>query len=54
VGLRGGGPKALVTEKGIYRFRPDTKKMFLVEISAQSNREEVMEVTGWGLKLRMM
>jgi len=51
MGLRGGGPEAVVTDKGIFRFHPETKEMFLAEISAQSNREEVMGLVGWDLKI---
>ncbi len=51
VGLRGAGPCAAVTNKGILRFKPDTKEMVLVSVHPGVTVEEVLENTGWNLKL---
>ncbi len=50
-GLRGGGPSAVITTKGIFRFDPKTKEMFLHSVHPGVTIEEVMENTGWDLKL---
>ncbi|MFH1349739.1 MAG: CoA-transferase [Pseudomonadota bacterium] len=50
-GLRGGGPSVVITTKGILRFDPDTKEMFLDSIHPGVTRDEIFENTGWHLKL---
>jgi glutaconate CoA-transferase, subunit B len=50
-GLRGGGPCAVITTKGIFRFEPDTKEMFLESVHPGVSIEEVLDHTGWRLKL---
>ncbi|MEW6374377.1 MAG: CoA-transferase [Thermodesulfobacteriota bacterium] len=51
IGLKGGGPSAVITTKGILRFDPDTKEMNLDSIHPGITQEEVLENTGWNLKL---
>jgi len=51
MGLRGGGPEAVVTDKGIFRFHPETKRMFLSEISSRSSIREIKEFVGWDLEV---
>jgi glutaconate CoA-transferase subunit B len=50
-GLRGGGPCAVITTKGILRFDSDTKEMILDSVHPGVTVEEVLENTGWDLKL---
>ena len=50
-GLRGGGPSAVITTKGILRFDPRTKEMILDSVHPGVTVEEVIENTGWDLKL---
>jgi glutaconate CoA-transferase subunit B len=50
-GLRGGGPCAVITTKGILRFDPETKEMVLHSIHPGITVKEIVESTGWELKL---
>jgi len=50
-GLRGGGPSALITTKGVFRFDPVSKEMFLESLHAGVSLEEVKEATGWSLRV---
>ena len=50
-GLRGGGPSAVITTKGILRFDGDTKEMILDSVHPGVTVEEVLKNTGWNLKL---
>jgi glutaconate CoA-transferase subunit B len=49
-GLRGGGPCAVITSKGILRFDSETKEMILDSIHPGATVEEVLENTGWNLR----
>jgi len=49
-GLKGGGPCAVITTKGILRFDSETKEMILDSIYPGVTVEEVLENTGWDLK----
>ncbi len=48
-GLRGGGPCAVITTKGILRFDAETKEMVLNSIHPGVTAEEVLENTEWNL-----
>ncbi len=50
IGLRGGGPCAVITTKGILRFNSETKEMILHSIHPGITLEQVLENTGWNLK----
>ncbi len=50
-GLRGGGPSAVITTKGIFRFDSDTKEMVLNAVHPGVTVEEILENTGWDLRL---
>ena len=50
-GLRGGGPCAMITTKGLFRFDFITKEMVLSAVHPGVIVEEVLENTGWNLKL---
>ena len=49
-GLRGGGPCAMITTKGILRFDSETKEMILNAIHPGITVEDVFENTGWNLR----
>lgn len=49
-GLRGGGPCAVITTKGILRFDSETKEMILNAIHPGITVEDVVENTGWNLR----
>jgi glutaconate CoA-transferase subunit B len=49
-GLRGGGPCAVITTKGILRFDSETKETILDSIHPGVSIEEVLENTGWDLR----
>ena len=51
MGLRGGGPSAVVTTKGLMRFDPLTKEMVLRSHHPGITIEEIVESTGWNLML---
>ena len=50
-GLRGGGPCAVITTRGILRFDRETREMILESVHPEVTVEEVLENTGWDLKL---
>jgi glutaconate CoA-transferase subunit B len=53
-GLVGGGPSAVVTDKGIFRFDPDTHEMFLADIFPWQDEKDVNEIATaipWKLKI---
>jgi len=51
MGLKGGGPSAVVTTKGVMRFDPVTKEMMLQSIHPGITIDDIFENTGWNLKL---
>lgn len=50
-GLRGGGPRAVITDYGIFRFGEPSKEMYLESIIAHSKLDAVREMVGWDLKV---
>jgi len=53
-GLRGGGPCAVITTKGILRFDSLTRETILQSTHPGVNVEEICRDTGWNLKLAPM
>jgi glutaconate CoA-transferase subunit B len=49
VGLRGGGPSAVITTLGVLRFRKDSKEMYLASCHPGVTVEEIKANTGWDL-----
>ncbi|HWP34756.1 MAG TPA: CoA-transferase [Thermodesulfobacteriota bacterium] len=49
VGLPGGGPSALITTLGIFRFDPATKAAVLASYHPGQSVERIREETGWPL-----
>lgn len=50
VGLPGGGPSALITTLGVFRFHPETKEAYLVSFHPGQTVDSVRSQTGWDLK----
>lgn len=48
-GLTGGGPAAIVTTYGVFRFHPQTKRAVLTKIYPEVDVEKVRSETGWQL-----
>ena len=49
VGLRGGGPTAVVTTLGVFRFDPATRQMYLASYHPGKSVESVRAATGFDL-----
>ena len=50
-GLPGGGPEAVITDKGVLRFDPATKEMVLTSLHPGVSLEEARAETGWELRV---
>ena len=48
-GLLGGGPEAVVTSQGVFRFHPETREMYLHTIYPGVELEEIKQSVGWDL-----
>jgi glutaconate CoA-transferase subunit B len=54
MGLRGGGPSAVITDRGVFGFDPETKKAVLRSfhpLGPTSSPEELVARTGWHLEV---
>jgi glutaconate CoA-transferase subunit B len=51
VGLRGGGPTAIITTLGTLSFDAETKEAFLSSYHPGVTQEEVIRETGWPLRI---
>ena len=51
-GLPGGGPAAVITTLGLFRFDPVTREMVLASVHPGVTEEEVQADTGWRLRVR--
>ena len=51
VGLPGGGPAAVITTLGVYRFDEKTREMLLASWHPGQSAESVRAATGWNLRL---
>lgn len=51
VGLPRGGPSTVITTRGILRFDPETKEMILTSLHPGVSVENVVENTGWQLRV---
>jgi glutaconate CoA-transferase subunit B len=49
-GLPGGGPAAVITTLGLFRFDPVTREMVLASVHPGVTEEEVQAETGWRLR----
>lgn len=50
-GLPGGGPSAVITTLGLFRFDPTTREMVLATIHPAATIGEIRAETGWTLRL---
>jgi glutaconate CoA-transferase subunit B len=50
-GLPGGGPSAVITTLGLFRFDPVTREMVLASVHPQATVDEIRTQTGWSLRL---
>src|SRR5262245_33698258 len=50
-GLPGGGPSAVITTLGLFRFDATTREMVLVSVHPGATVDEVAAQTGWPLRL---
>ena len=51
VGLPRGGPSAVITTLGVLNFNPDTQEMVLSAVHPGVSVEQVLDNTGWPLKV---
>jgi glutaconate CoA-transferase subunit B len=51
VGLSGGGPSALITTLGVFRFDADSKEAVLVQYHPGQSPGTVRDATGWDLRI---
>jgi glutaconate CoA-transferase subunit B len=51
LGLKGGGPVAVITDKAIFRFDDKTKEMYLDSVHPGVSIEEVKSEVEWDLKI---
>jgi glutaconate CoA-transferase subunit B len=54
VGLAGDGPAAVVTDRGIFRFDPETHEMYLSDVFPWQDEEDIkqiVEANPWGLRV---
>jgi glutaconate CoA-transferase, subunit B len=51
VGLPRGGPSAVITTLGVMRFEPETKEMVLAGVHPGISVDQVLENTGWPLRM---
>ena len=52
--LVGGGPSAVITNKGVFRFDPETHELYLAEVFPWQDEEDIEEVKkgfAWDLKV---
>ena len=50
-GLLGRGPTSVITQKGVFRFEPDTKEMYLSTIFPGVTVDEIKSLIPWELKI---
>jgi glutaconate CoA-transferase, subunit B len=50
-GLVRGGPSAIITTLGVFRFHPETREAFLSQVHPGVSTGQVKEETGWDLKI---
>ncbi|MHB1651261.1 MAG: CoA-transferase subunit beta [Desulfitobacteriaceae bacterium] len=50
-GIRWGGPEAIVTDRGVFKFDPVTKEVYLAEIYPGNTVEEIRSLIPWDLKV---
>jgi glutaconate CoA-transferase, subunit B len=51
LGFRGGGPSAVITDLGLLEPDPQTKELVLTQVHAGVDVAQVLEATGWELRV---
>ncbi|MEM3697676.1 MAG: CoA-transferase [Candidatus Micrarchaeia archaeon] len=51
IGLRGGGPAAVITDKAVFRFNDQTKEMYLASLHPGISIDEIINLVEWDLKI---
>jgi len=51
LGLPGGGPKMVITDRALFDFNPVTKEMTLIEVAPGNSVESIIDEVGWTLQL---
>ena len=51
LGARGGGPSRVITDLGVYGFDGETREMTLESVHPGVSLDQVLEATGWDLKV---
>lgn len=50
-GIGGEGPRAVITDRAVFRFHPETKEMVLASVHPGTTVDEVRELVGWPLRI---
>jgi glutaconate CoA-transferase subunit B len=51
LGLPGGGPKLVITDRAIFEFDPISREMTLTEVAPGNSVESIVTEVGWSLKV---
>ncbi|HUS94006.1 MAG TPA: CoA-transferase [Patescibacteria group bacterium] len=51
LGLPGGGPKMVITDRALFEFDPITKEMTLTNLTPGNSIEDIIEEVGWTLQV---
>jgi glutaconate CoA-transferase subunit B len=51
LGLPGGGPKMVITDRALFEFNPVTKEMTLTEVAPGNSVESIIDEVGWALQI---
>jgi glutaconate CoA-transferase subunit B len=51
LGLPGGGPKMVITDRALFDFNPVTKEMTLIEVAPGNSVESIIDEVGWTLQV---
>lgn len=49
-GIRGQGPRVVVTDRAVFRFHPESREMFLSSVHPGTSVDEVRALVGWPLE----
>ncbi len=51
LGLPGGGPKMVITDRALFDFNPVTREMTLIEVAPGNSVESIIDEVGWTLQV---
>jgi len=49
-GIRGGGPRAVITDQCVFRFDPDSGELFLASLYPDVTEQQIAPQVGWSLR----